>query len=141
LHALAGWWLRDDDREQESSVAWDRPVETLRGELRDLPGVSLTLADRLLLLVGGMPAFPIDRPTIRIAGRHGWVDSNSDYDEWQTFFTRSANDCNASLAELHFWFGETGRDFCGIRPRCDQCPLRSLLPPSGALPLSEDESD
>jgi endonuclease III-like uncharacterized protein len=141
LRALAGWWLDDDSRAGESAEGWNRPVETLRNELRSLTGVSLTLADRILLYVGGRPVFPIDRPTIRIAGRHGWMDSSAEYDEWQAFFARGANDSGDALIELHQWFSEAGREFCGPKPRCELCPLRSRLPPSGPTSLGEEGSD
>lgn len=141
VRGLARWWLESEEREQESADAWNRPVERLRDELRSLPGVSLTLADCILLLVGGLSAFPVDRATIRIAGRHGWLEPTAEYDEWQAYFTRGTDDSANSLANLHQWFGRTGRDYCGVQARCDGCPVRPLLPVSGPVPLSDEEGD
>lgn len=139
VHGLARWWLKDADREAEEPRAWERPVETLRNELRAIPGVNLTLADRILLHVGGLGAFPIDRAAMRIAGRHGWMESMADYDEWQSFFVRGAADSGAELESLAEWFAAVGRDYCGARAKCEECPLRGLLPAAGPLPIDGEE--
>jgi endonuclease-3 related protein len=139
LFHLAQWWIEDELREQESPDAWQRPVESLRSELRAVHGVGPGLRDRILLFVGGLPAFPIDRAVIRIAGRHGWIEPDADADEWQSFFSRGAANCSVSLVDLAHWFAETGRDFCGPKPYCDCCPLRSLLPAGrGPVRLADD---
>jgi endonuclease III len=140
LCALAGWWLLEPERDAEESSAWDRPVATLRDQLCALPGVNLTQADRILLFVGGLPAFPVDRAALRIACRHRWMDPAADHDDWQHFFTREAGEASLSLAESSKWFSAVGRDFCGPRARCERCPLRGLLPSSGPAPLPEEDS-
>jgi endonuclease-3 related protein len=141
LHALALWWLDDAARARESPEAWERPIAELREELRIRSGVSLAIADRILLFVGGLPVFPIERGTLRIAVRHGWMEQSADYDEWQSFFTRQAADARDRLADIARWFRATGRDFCGSKPKCERCPLRALLPASGPIPLTEGDPD
>lgn len=138
FRALARWWLRDGNRETESAAGWDQPVEALREELCSLPGVNLALTDRILLHVGGLAAFPIDRATIRIAARHGWVDRSAEYDEWQSFFTRGADGHWETLAQLEHGFSKTGHEFCGTAPRCEGCALQPLLPASGPMELLEE---
>lgn len=133
LVVLARWWLEHPQRDEERAEAWDIPVEELRRELRALPGVSLTLADRILLLVGRLPVFPINRTTIRIASRHGWLEPTAEYDEWQALFTRERDLSEVSLVELHQWFGRVGHDHCGVRSCCDNCPLQTLLSGSGPV--------
>jgi endonuclease-3 related protein len=139
LLALAVWWLQDARRDSESPQAWERPIELLREELCALPGVSLTLADRILLFVGGLRVFPIDRAALRIVGRHGWVEQSADYDEWQSFLTRGTTESNYQLADLARWFSAIGGNYCRARPDCQPCPLRGFLPCSGPLSLTGDE--
>jgi endonuclease-3 related protein len=141
LRALATWWLNDAGRALESPRAWERSVAPLREELGSLSGVSRTLADRILLFVGGLPVFPIERSTFRIACRHGWMEQSADDDEWQSFFTRRAADSRFRLADLARWLAATGRDFCGAKPKCERCPLSTLLPASGPIPLTDDDQD
>jgi endonuclease-3 related protein len=141
LHSLADWWLQDSGRDSESPLAWERPAEAFREELRALPGVSLTLADRILLFVGGLPVFPVDRAALRIACRHGWMEQTAEYDEWQSFFTRESAEARIQLTDLAHWLSAIGGEFCGAKPQCEQCPLRALLPACGPVPLTEGDQD
>lgn len=129
LKSLARWWLSRFGDTAESE--WDGAIEELRQELLALRGVSLETADRLLLFVGRLPAYPVDRASIRIAARHGWLGTDSEYDEWQTFFVRGLDESVPELQRASLLIGRTGRDFCGPVPRCDKCPLQELLPPGG----------
>lgn len=138
LRTLARWWLRDENRAAESAAGWDRPVDLLREELCSLPGINLALAERILLHVGGLAAFPIDRATIRIAARHGWVDRSAEYDEWQSFFCRGTDGNRQALVDLEHGFSKAGHEFCGTTPRCEGCPLQPLLPASGPVALMEE---
>lgn len=141
LRNLAHWWLSDNNREAESTAGWDRPVDSLREELRSLSGVNLALADRILLHVGGLIAFPIDRATIRIAARHGWVERSAEYEEWQSFISRGTDGNWETLAELNHGFSKAGHEFCATTPQCEGCPLRPLLPASGPVVLMEEGSE
>lgn len=137
LSSLAEWWLSDPRRESETAAGWTGRAKSLRDQLLQLPGINRALADRVLLLVGNLPAFPIDRPTMRIAARHGWVELEADYDDWQAFFVRAANDAGVTLSALPEAFATLGKKYCGAVPKCDECPLRPLLPASGPIALGE----
>lgn len=139
LNAIARWWLNDPRRIDEEAAAWEQPLETLRGELRQIGGVSLPLADRILLFVGGLPTFPVDRAVMRVICRHGWLDPTSDYAEWQAFCAHDSLGEGDRLLELSEHIARLGRDHCGPIPTCDNCPLATLLPSSGPLPLDADE--
>ena len=82
-------------------------------------GTSATLADRILLFVGDQFVFPLDRSAIRIVARHGWVDADASYDEWQSILLRGLEQSACPPAELSVWFSQLGRDFCGPRARCE----------------------
>ena len=131
LRHLACWWLRRFGNDCESGE-WDAVgTETLRHELVAIPGVSLELADRLLLFVGDLSAYPVDRAVMRVACRHGWMDASVEYDEWQSFFVQRREQERSDLRHLALWMRRLGDDFCGRAPKCEECPLRTLLPESG----------
>jgi endonuclease-3 related protein len=138
LYGLAVWWQRRIESPDASENSWLENREQFAGELRGIPGVSHELADRILLFAGGVPVMPISRALIRVAGRHGWVDPQADYDEWQAFFARGLEG-GVDAAQLSEWVARVGRDFCGREPHCDECPLAPLLPPRGPVPLGEEE--
>ncbi len=97
--------------------------------------MSWELADRILLFAGALPVYPLDRASLRIAARHGWMDITAEYEEWQTFFAHGNRDGEIELAQLSLWMARIGREFCGSRTDCDACPLHSLLPARGPVPL------
>lgn len=132
LLELAKWWMEHSGLPFE-----DRGTETVRAELRSMPGINAELADRLLLFVGQHPAFPIDRATIRIACRHGWAEPEADYEDWQATFMRTW-ETTTNLQRVSLGFTEIGRKHCGPQPRCTGCPLEPLLPPGGPIALGEE---
>jgi endonuclease-3 related protein len=139
LCGCALWWQRSFGAEDAPSDFSRRPLESWQSELRSIRGISWELADRILLVVGGQAVYPLDRGSQRIAVRHGWIEPTADYDEWQTFFVRSLRDTDVSLPELARWSVSLGRDYCRAEPRCDECPLKSLLPERGPVALEGDE--
>lgn len=141
LLALAQWWLRRIGPGSSTVDEWNARRDRWCEELRELPGVNWELADRILLFVGGVTAIPLDRGTMRVAARHGWVETTADYDEWQSFFVRGLFDAGIDIATFSQAMSRIGRDFCGKVPRCDACPLRSLLPPGGPNPIDGTEGD
>ncbi len=122
----------------------------VRERLLAIHGVGPETADSMLLYAGGQLSFVIDAYTKRIFRRHGWDELQSKdrqpargpgrsareagYDELKTL-------CEASLRQrplsqrLDYWqdyhaqLVMVGKHFCRTtRPRCEQCPLRPLLP-------------
>ena len=80
------------------------------------------------------PTFVIDAYTHRIFFRHNWCAPDFAYDDLQRL-------CGESLSQkprrlrLDYWRDYhaqlvlVGKDYCRPRqPRCDECPLRELLP-------------
>lgn len=135
LQKLAGWWRTRFGNRTEAD--WGRDRDALRDSLRQLRGVSLELADRLLLGVGGLPVVPLDRATIRIACRHGWCGLEQEYDDWQGRFVPSLPS-TAELQEFSQLADRIGRDFCGTVPHCEACPLKALLPAGGPYESDRD---
>jgi len=129
LLGLARWW--NAKLETDGEVNWQRPLEELQEELRQIRGVSIELADRVLLFVGERTVFPVDRAAMRIVCRHGWLGPEADYEEWQSFFASGVAGTETDLQSLSLWMGKVGEEHCGPRPRCEGCPLQPLLPEGG----------
>lgn len=139
LQSLAKWWIQRIGRNAPPGI-WSERQSSWQEELRRLSGVNWELADQILLFVGGVPVYPLDRGSMRIAARHGWVDTSAEYEEWQGLFIRVARDGGIDLAELSLGMARVGREFCGSAPKCEECPLRPLLPASGPMAIG-DTSD
>lgn len=140
LNGLAEWWLRRIGDEDASAVFRARSREYWQDELRVIRGVSWELADRILLVVGGLAIYPLDRGSVRIAARHGWMDVTAEYEDWQSFFSAGLCEADVELGLAAQWMSRAGREFCGAKPKCDACPLKSLLPERGAILLDGDDS-
>jgi endonuclease-3 related protein len=135
LKALAAWWIKTFG--DELAPTWEGSAEHWRESLERLRGVHHELIDRILLFVAGRSAFPLDRAALRIVCRHGWMDAHSEYEEWQSFFTHACGHDPQVLGPLSAALDLVGRQHCGPSPKCEGCPLQSLLPPSGPLELAE----
>jgi endonuclease-3 related protein len=139
LPALAGWWLQNFGDADAGAEFGKRSLESWQRDLRAVRGVSWELADRILLVVGGLAVYPLDRGSQRIAARHGWIDLSAEYDEWQALFVGGLRDSGVAIADLSDWNARVGREFCGARPKCEACPLKELLPPQGPIPLATEQ--
>ena len=129
LKILATWWLeRFGD---QPNAVWEGDCERYRNELSRMRGVGSELADRLLLVVGKFTVYPLNRSSIRVACRHGWIGFEAEYDEWQSLFAATLAQDDVDLSEFSQWMALVGRDFCGVRAKCEDCPLRSPLPDGG----------
>jgi endonuclease-3 related protein len=138
LQRLAQWLLKRH-RGHVDDLS-DCSTETLREELRQVPGVGEPTADRVLLVGLGRPTVPVERGAYRVALRHGWLDTTADYDESRSVLTSTASDDVKALRLLDEGLREVARKFCRVaRPRCEDCPLAPLLGPEGPVRLDEAE--
>ncbi|HEX6960671.1 MAG TPA: endonuclease III domain-containing protein, partial [Lacipirellula sp.] len=69
----------------------------------------------------------------RIWARHGWVDYDTDYHLLQQEVASGLPDEAPVFNELHALIVEVGKQWCKRVPKCEECPLRSLLPESGVI--------
>jgi endonuclease-3 related protein len=98
----------------------------------------------MLLYAGGHHSFVIDAYTKRIFSRHNWKPgsrfgvhgsmSTRGYDEMKSLCESALNQ-KTGAARLDYWqdyhaqLVMVGKRFCRPRaPRCDECPLKPLLP-------------
>ena len=119
-------------------------TSVVRERLLAINGIGPETADSMLLYAGGHHSFVIDAYTKRIFQRHGWKPEyaesesgnvNSDgYDELKSLCESALNQ-KTGAARLDYWqdyhaqLVMVGKHFCRTRaPRCDECPLKPLLP-------------
>ena len=107
-------------------------LSTLREELLAVNGIGPETADSILLYAGGLPSFVVDTYTARIFFRHGWIDAEAGYDAIKEYFESHLPDDAQTFNEYHALLVTVGKDYClKTSPRCDRCPLASMLPEGG----------
>lgn len=126
---LARWWVNNVREDDPLLERWDD--ETLRRELRTAKGVSNEQADRIALAVFGRRVLPLNRTVVRVGCRHRWIGWEADDEEWQGLFQQGVREGDSSAVEWGTWLLQVGKDFCGPKPKCESCPLASLLPEGG----------
>ena len=140
------------------SRMFSQPTDQLREQLLALEGVGPETADSILLYAGQHPIFVVDAYTRRIADRHGILPANADYEEFRVLFeealategpvqitgsrggawhppSRMSLAARTPLAqtfsEMHGFIVGLGKTYClKSKPRCEECPLKSLFPAS-----------
>jgi endonuclease-3 related protein len=97
-------------------------------------GIGPETADSLLLYAGGHHSFVVDAYTQRIFSRHGWCSTDADYDTIK-LLCEPALDEKPPSKRLDYWqdyhaqLVMVGKHYCRkSEPRCQDCPLRPLLP-------------
>jgi endonuclease III related protein len=103
-------------------------TETLREELLSLYGIGPETADSILLYALNKPVFVVDTYTRRIFHRHGWIHENATYEEMQEFFMQRLPKDVSLFNQFHAFIVYIGHFYCRKTPRCDACPIKSLLP-------------
>jgi endonuclease-3 related protein len=90
-----------------------------------------------LLYAGNHPVFVVDAYTHRIFGRHGITGGKPDYEKVRAFVETSIPRQPGLFNEFHALIVNTGKNWCRkSAPRCEDCPLRSLLPANSPLYIS-----
>ena len=80
-----------------------------------------------------LAVFPLDRATLRVAIRHGWLDFPIEDAEAQDFFVRGLAEAEIDPREFSRLVSRVAQAHCGRVPQCDGCPLQPLLPLNGPL--------
>ncbi len=134
IQRIAAWYVSHrDGLESEPAPGWEFPT-AWRDELAGLNGIGRATADALALQVFEMATYPVDRATYRIFVRHGWIDATAEYDEVSQMIVAVVAAHPPALVSFSQGMADLGRRFCkAAAPRCERCPLRSVLPPGGPL--------
>ncbi|NLW51156.1 MAG: endonuclease III domain-containing protein [Candidatus Brocadiaceae bacterium] len=130
LQELARWLVNRADGDPSQVVG---NTAELRTELLSLRGIGPETADSILLYALGRPTFVVDAYTVRMAVRHGLVDTDCDYFELQELFESHLPRDPELYKDYHAQLVELGKRYCRPRRACAECPLRALpgLPPPG----------
>lgn len=113
------------------------PTSELRERLLSVHGIGPETADSILLYAGNHQVFVVDAYTHRIFGRHGITSGKPDYETVRSFFESELTRHPQLWNEFHALIVNTGKNWCRkSAPRCEECPLRSLLPPTPPLAMS-----
>ncbi|MBM4075180.1 MAG: hypothetical protein FJ267_06010 [Planctomycetes bacterium] len=131
VKSLAGWWI--SRFENCLDPEWVHGLDEYRGQLRAIRGLGPAIVDELLLFVGRLRVFPVDRPALRIAVRHGWIDLPAEDSDVQSFFVQGCEQSNVEPREFSLQLAIVGKDHCWREPLCDGCPLQSMLPSCGPI--------
>jgi endonuclease-3 related protein len=127
---------------------------SVRERLLAINGIGPETADCILLYAGNHHSFVVDAYTRRIFERHGWLESDgkapspsrakgNDRKTYETIQTICADALNEKPANqwLDYWqdyhaqLVRVGKHFCRKREaRCNECPLKPLLPNEGGIP-------
>jgi endonuclease-3 related protein len=110
------------------------PTLKLREALLAVHGIGPETADSILLYAGNHPVFVVDAYTHRILGRHGITDGKPDYEKVRALIEGAIPARPELFNEFHALIVNTGKNWCRkSAPRCEECPLRSLLPANSPL--------
>lgn len=96
---------------------------SLRKKLLNIYGIGHETADSILLYALDMPVFVIDVYTKRVLSRHGVMDYNAQYGEYQGMFHQELDEDIQIFNEYHALFVRVGKDYCKPKPQCRECPL------------------
>lgn len=137
-----------------------QPTAKLREELLALNGIGPETADSILLYAGQHPVFVVDTYTRRLTTRHGLLPETAKYEDVRALFEASLSKellaiefaqrslggafhspSRMSLAsrtplaqafnEMHGMIVGVGKNYClKSKPKCEECPLKTLLPAS-----------
>ncbi|MFN3396638.1 MAG: endonuclease III domain-containing protein [Thermodesulfovibrionales bacterium] len=103
-------------------------TESLRKKLLSINGIGPETADSILLYALDKPVFVIDAYTRRVLSRHGIMDYNASYDDYQRVFHQELDEDVPLFNEFHALFVRVGKDFCRPKPECSGCPLNQNVP-------------
>jgi endonuclease III related protein len=110
------------------------PTSQLREKLLSVHGIGPETADSILLYAGNHAVFVVDAYTHRIFGRHEITNGKPEYEKVRAMIESSLPRQHQLFNEFHALIVNTGKNWCRkSAPRCEQCPLASLLPANSPL--------
>ncbi len=99
----------------------------LRHALLKVKGIGPETADSILLYALERPVFVIDAYTKRIFSRHGIMEQERDYSEFQDFVMDRLPRDPELYNEYHALIVRAGKNWCRkSKPLCSKCPLEHL---------------
>jgi endonuclease-3 related protein len=103
-----------------------KPLNELRQEMLNVHGIGPETADSIALYALDKPVFVIDAYTKRVLSRHGILDYNASYDEYQNLFHNALDEDVRLFNEYHALFVRVGKERCKPKPLCEECPIKNI---------------
>lgn len=122
-----------DEYDSSLEVMKNVEMQRMRAELLTVNGVGPETADSILLYALEQPALVVDTYTLRIFARHGWIDYGADYHQLQEHLASELPEDVSTYNELHALLVHVGHHYCRRQPKCQECPLREMLPEGGVV--------
>lgn len=101
-------------------------IHTLKEKLLSVNGIGPETADSILLYALDKPIFVIDAYTKRVLSRHGIMEHDRPYHEFQELFHSAIKNNLKVYNEYHALFVRVGKTYCRPRADCDNCPLKGI---------------
>ena len=124
LKTFAAWFADRFGADPERLKAL--PPHQLREELLGIGGVGPQTADLILQQGLGLPTAVVDTPTYRVFTRHELVVEDAGYEDLKELVEKGLD--REDYRDFHTLTGQVGREFCRPKARCENCPLKPLLP-------------
>jgi len=126
IQAFTRWFLE----RFEGKIEWmqDVPFLEMREELLALNGIGPETADSILLYALKHTTFVIDTYTYRMLHRHGFIGEESSYEEMKNLMEEQLPKEEPLYNDFHAQIVNVGKEYCRKKPKCEECPLKSLLP-------------
>jgi endonuclease III related protein len=126
LKGFVAWFLErfggDLDRMKQASP------DRLREELLEVKGIGPETADAILLYALEMPVFVVDAYTHRMVTRHELALEEATYEDLKEVFERDLPRDPKLYNDFHALIVAVGKDFCRVKAKCEECPLKPFLP-------------
>jgi endonuclease-3 related protein len=126
LKGFVAWFLERFDG--DIARMKQAPPDRLREELLEVKGIGPETADAILLYALERPVFVVDAYTHRLLTRHELALEEATYEDLKEVFERSLPRDAKLYNDFHALIVAVGKDFCRVKARCEECPLKSFLP-------------
>ena len=128
LKALCRFLRERGLAEAPEALAGQGTLAELRRDLLAVHGIGEETADSILLYALNLPSFVIDAYTRRAFGRLGLVRSDERYGDIQARFETHLPRDSQLYNEYHALIVQLGKRHCRPKPRCAECPLKTICP-------------
>jgi endonuclease-3 related protein len=130
LKALVRFYFDEYSANIDAMCGEDLTV--LREKLLAVRGIGPETADSILLYACCKPVFISDAYTQRILQRHRLIPEDADGAKIRALFMTHLPHDVSLFNRYHALLVQTGKSFCRKTPKCQICPLRSMMVSDGA---------
>lgn len=98
----------------------------IRRKLLSVNGIGPETADSIILYALEKPVFVIDAYTKRVLSRHGIIEHDFSYDDFQGLFHASLAKDAVMYNEYHALLVRLAKEHCRTKPLCGGCPVEGI---------------